>query len=167
MNIITFLQSKKFRTFLLAIAALIALLLIFQLGVYIGLRKADFSYRWGENYHRNFGGPKSGFLPEIEGRDFVAGHGTAGLVIKIDGNTLVVKGPAEAEKTVIVTPQTKIQRGHSSLTINNIVTDDLIVVIGSPQDNGTIEAKLIRIFDQTSPPPMPRPMRQPMMQPYF
>src|SRR3989344_8220363 len=30
---------------------------IFGLGIFVGEKRADFSYKWAENYHQNFGGP--------------------------------------------------------------------------------------------------------------
>ena len=60
MNITKFFQSKKFTVVLIAIVALIALLGAFKVGMVVGYKKAGYSYRWGENYHRNFAGPRNG-----------------------------------------------------------------------------------------------------------
>jgi hypothetical protein len=156
-------QSKSFRWVLIGIGCLIVLLFVFKLGEFVGARKADFSYRWGENYHRMFGGPRGGFLQDFGGRDLLPGHGTVGIVIKIDGNSLIVKSPDGVEKTVVITPDTTIRRGSAIIKVPEIVPDTQIVVIGTPKDNGTIEAKFIRIFDPTAgSPPNRGPFRFPL-----
>ena len=49
-------------------------ILIFGAGIFVGGTKARFSYRWAENYHKNFGGPRSGFLSDwqkFQVKDFI------------------------------------------------------------------------------------------------
>ncbi|MFA6215630.1 MAG: hypothetical protein WC768_03615 [Patescibacteria group bacterium] len=158
MDINSFFQSKQFRLITGIIGLLILILLIFQIGVFVGMRKADFSYRWGENYHRMFGGPPQGFFQEFSNQDFIAGHGTVGTVIKIDGNLLIIKSPEGLEKTISLSGQTTIRQGREIIKTADIKLDNPVVIIGSPKDDGTIEARLIRIFDPTQkrlPPPSP------------
>ena len=128
------------------IAGLIFLLLIFKAGELVGERKANFSYRWAENYHRNFGGPVGGFLRELSGRDYIGGHGTFGPILKIDGGLLVIKGRDNIEKTVVVLAATTIRRSGQIIAPADLKVDDRIVVIGSPNERGQIEAKFIRVF---------------------
>ncbi len=170
MNIKNFwqsLQAKHFKWPLLALGAVIVLLLVFQLGVFVGLRKAGFSYRWADNYHRNFGGPRGGFMGEFMGefmgRDFINGHGTVGTVVKIDGHSLVVKGRDNVEKIINLTDQTVINIGRAAGTLSDIKVDSNVVVIGSPQADGSIEARIIRVFGLNNLPPFPpaEPFNQP------
>ena len=139
-------QSKKFKIALLGIACLIVALLIFQAGIFVGYRKASFSYEWGQNYPRIFGGRPGGFLNEFGDRGYINGHGIVGQIIKIDGSIIVIKGNDNAEKTIIVSDSTAIQSGRQSVKINDLKTDDFIVAIGSPNNSGQIEAKLIRLM---------------------
>ncbi len=153
-----FFQSKKIKITLLALGALMILLFVFQAGMIVGFRKADFSFKWGENYHRNFGGPPGGFLggfikDDFLGRDFMAGHGVFGQIIKIDASTdseqiasLVIKGSDNVEKIVLVKKDTAINRFQEKIKVADLKIDDQIVVIGDPNDSGQIEAKLIRIM---------------------
>lgn len=142
-------QSKKFKIALLGIACLIVALLIFQAGIFVGYRKAAFSYNWGQNYPRIFGAPPNGFFNEFRDRGFISGHGTVGQIIKIEGNDIIIKGNDNAEKTIVVSDSTAIQSGRQSVKISDLKTDDFIVAIGSPNNSGQIEAKLIRLM----PPP--------------
>ena len=148
-----FFQSKRFKVTVWVLAGLAVLLLVFRLGVMVGYRRANFSYRWGENYHRNFGGPRGGFMGGFfaDQRDFIESEGTFGEVIKIDNgtSTVVVKGKDNVEKIVLVKPDTSITSFSGKVSLVDMKVGDYIVVIGEPNDAGQIEAKLIRIM----PPP--------------
>lgn len=139
-------QAKKFKKILLAIGALIVLLIVFGVGMAVGFRKANFSYRWAENYHRNFGGPREGLFKDFSGRDFINTHGISGSIIKIDGNTLIIKGQDNVEKTIVVSDQTVIRKQQETIKVSDLKVDDSVVIIGSPNNSGQIEAKLIRVW---------------------
>jgi len=145
-----YLQSKTFKRALVAIGALIVLLFVFKAGEFVGYRKANFSYLWGENYHRNFAGPKSGFLGNFGrgfgDKDFINAHGTFGSIIEIDGDTLVVKGKNDVEKTILISDKTIITSRRETIKSSDLKVDDQVVIIGSPNEQGQIEAKLIRVF---------------------
>ena len=147
-------KSKTFKGVLLGLAIAALVLAVFHIGRMVGFRKADFSFKWGENYHRNFGGPRSGFFGPAGGDsgDFLNPHGVFGEIIKIDGNEIVVRGNGEAEKIAVVGSDTVIQRGRDKIGIKDVKAGDNIVVVGAPDsgDTGKISAKLIRI--------MPAPM---------
>lgn len=144
-------QSKRFKIIVWIIAGLAVLLLVFRLGVTVGYRRASFSYRWGENYHRNFGGPRGGFFGGFfsDKKDFIESHGTFGQIIKIDSNTIVVKGKDNVEKVVRVKDDTSITRFRDKVALSDLKIDDYVVVVGEPNDSGQIEAKLVRVM----PPP--------------
>ncbi|MFA5029759.1 MAG: hypothetical protein WC518_03375 [Patescibacteria group bacterium] len=142
-------QSKTFRGFLYGIAAFIIILIVFRLGVVVGFREASFSYRWGDNYHRNFAGPQQGFLNDFSGQNFINAHGIIGQIIKIDDLSLVIKGQDNIEKIVSLKDNTPIQRFRETIKYGDLKTGDYIVVIGEPNKTGQIEANFIRIL----PPP--------------
>ena len=149
MEINKFWQSKIFLTATWIIGAIIILLCVFQVGVMVGARKAGFSYRWGENYHRNFAGPQGGFpLPGLGDRDFIESNGMIGQIIKLDTNSLVVKGRDNMERIILVNEQTTILRFKDTVKYTDLKIDDFIVVIGEPNVAGQIEAKFIRIMPQ-------------------
>jgi hypothetical protein len=130
---------------LVGLAVFIVLALVFKIGMFVGEKKAQFSFRWAENYHRMFAGPKAGFLmPPFS--EFIEGHGTVGEIIKIEGNNLVVKGRGDVEKLILVNEKTIIKSGFKNIKVSDLKIGDIIVIIGSPNDKGQIEAKLIRVF---------------------
>src|SRR3989338_10378206 len=101
MDIGNFLKQKNFKIAAIFVGAMILLLLVFKAGVFVGYKKASFSYKWGENYHRNFAGPRKGFFGELGrglgDKDFIDAHGTAGTILKINGNAIILKGQDNVE----------------------------------------------------------------------
>ena len=128
------------------------LALVFGAGLGIGYRKAGFSYQWGDNYHKMFGGPREGFMRQMPPApfriedDFINPHGTTGSVIKVDGNNLIIKGNDNVEKTILVSDKTIIRSGRQNIKVADLKVGDLTVTIGQPNDQGQIDASLIRIF---------------------
>jgi len=131
--------------------ALIAL--IFSAGMKVGASKAKYSYLWAESYHKNFAGPRDGFLgdwrsaPPLSSGDFIEGHGAFGEIIQIDDTGLVVRGRGNIEKLIIINQNTTIQKGRDMVKKDELKVNDQIVIVGSPNEDGQIEAKLIRIFN--------------------
>lgn len=133
------------------LAGLVIILVIFQLGACFGRWRAERNQAWGENYQRNFAGPRGGFMREMDkklrGRDMVAGHGIFGTVLKIDGNNLIIKDGRGTEQVVVTTEKTAIRRGVEDIKITDLKVDEQVTVIGSPNKDGQIDGKFIRVFD--------------------
>lgn len=144
-------DSKILKRILYGLGIAVIALLIFQAGAVIGYRKADFYSRWGENYHRNFGGPPGGFVRGmgISPAALPNSHGTFGQVIKIEPSGFAVESSEGVEKTVIAKDDFLIRRFRDNIGLNDLKAGDFVVVIGDPNNQGQIEAKLIRVL----PPP--------------
>ncbi|TAN33029.1 hypothetical protein EPN28_03440 [Patescibacteria group bacterium] len=145
----SFLASKSFIIAVLSVGCLLLLLFVFQAGVFVGARKAGFSYRWSDNYHRNFGGPRTGFMGMmnvIGSRDFMNANGVFGQIIKIEDKQLVIKSREGMEKIVLLKDNTAIRFFRDLVKPGDLKVDSYIVVIGSPNDVGQIEAKFIRVM---------------------
>jgi hypothetical protein len=136
--------------------------LVFQLGVFVGLRKGGFSNTWGKNYGQNFGLPPKGPLGAFEGKEFFGGHGVAGEVIKIEEKSLVIKGRDGLEKIVNILANTIIREGGKTLKLSEIKIYQEVVIIGAPNPDGTVSAKMIRVFAPGNEPMPynPNPMNQ-------
>jgi len=146
MDVKEFIKSRIFMIMALSLGVIAILFLTFNAGMYVGFRKARFSYQWGENYHKNFAGPRGGFFRDFGGKDLIDANGVAGQIIKIDSQTLVIKGRDNVEKIVLVKDNSVINRLREIIKLSDLTVDDNIVVIGEPNDQGQIEAKLIRIM---------------------
>lgn len=142
-------QSKTTKSVLLIIVGLVVLLLVFQAGVFVGYHKARFSARLGDNYRQNFGpgrgmgmmGP--GFFPDA---DLPGGHGATGRIVKINLPSVIVADRDGLEKVVTVATSTDIRSGRGAITPADLKVDDVIIAFGSPNEQGAIAAKLIRLL---------------------
>ncbi len=152
MDIDKIFQSKIFQGVIFGLAALVIILFVFKAGMTVGIKKADFSCRWSDNYHQNFGGPQGGFWGGFNDRDFLEANGVVGQIIKIDDPTLVVRGRGDVEKIIVTNNGTVIKRLMDTIKVSDLNLDENIVTIGEPNVAGQIEAKLIRVM-----PPLPMP----------
>lgn len=151
MNDKNFFQSDSFRKILYGIGIAIAILVIFQVGMFVGYRKASFSYGWGDNYYRAFGereehmmgGRMMGFF---RGGDFTNSGGAVGKIIKISLPSLVVESKDGIEKAVLLSDDSIIKRFRETVKPTDIKIGDFVVVIGFPDDSAQIEAKIVRIM---------------------
>ncbi len=143
-------QSKKFQGFIIGIGTLLVLIVIFQAGMFVGLKKAEFSGRLGENYGRIFGDSRgemmNGGFGGMPFDNLPGGHGAAGKVIKTSTSTLVVAEPNNVEKMVLMSDDTLIRKFRDEIKASDIKVGDFVSVIGESDNNSEIEAKLIRIL---------------------
>ena len=121
------------------------------------MEKARFSYNFGQSYVRNFGEPRLGSLPSD--RDFINAHGSTGQIIKINGNTITIKDSESVEKNIVVSAQTVIRNMRQDVQISSLQINDFVVVLGSPDSQGQVNASLIRVLP--SPAAMSAPAAQP------
>ena len=163
-KILEFLKSKKVAVLIAVLFGFALLVGTFSVGVAVGYRKAKFSYAWGENYHRNFGGPRGGFLrnfsQDFMGKDFIGAHGTFGQIIEVKDFELVVRGKDNVEKIIIINKDADIRHFQDTIQAENLKVNELIVAIGEPNDQGQIEAKFIRVMPSPSDSPVPFKLRR-------
>lgn len=155
------LKAQKFKSTGFIFGALFILLITFAAGVQVGLHKARFSHAFGENYERNFGGMKGGPGGEkimikrgmFEEGEFRNGHGVAGEILSLSGDSIIIKGRDNQESTVRITDTTIIKRGPDTIEQGDLKVTDKLVVIGKPGEDGVIGAHLVRVlpFDMPQP----------------
>ena len=120
-------ESKKdnrnlFKRIIFILAGLVIIALIFNAGMLVIGIKTHFLYRWTEGYY-------------------------FGEIIKIDDNGFVIKGRGDMEKIVLIRESTVIKKGKETIE-GALQIGNQVIVIGSLDEGGRIEAKIIRIFDQ-------------------
>lgn len=148
MDIKGYIRSQSFRGILIGVGIAIIALFIFQAGVFVGYRKASFAYKFGDNYYRAFDRkPPAPFGVPMYG-EFGTTHGAAGEVMSVSLPTFIVAGPDSVEKTVLVGTSTLIRKLDLELKPEDIQTGDFLVVIGEPNGDAQIQAKLIRILPE-------------------
>ncbi len=104
MNYNNFLQSKLFKRIVIGVGLLIIVLISFGAGILVGYNKARFSYAWGENYGRNFGGERHNILGIPAGPGFIGApgtppnpgpinaHGAFGTVLNTTSSSIAISG---------------------------------------------------------------------------
>ena len=143
-----FFESKLFGIIILATTGLVVLVFVFGLGVFVGTKKAEFSFQWADEYHKNFGGPQGGFFGDMMGQNFTEANGVFGQIIKIADQTLTIQGNDNVEKNILITDKTTIVYQRKKIQLSELKLNDKVVVIGDPDSQGQIQAELIRVMNQ-------------------
>ena len=144
-----FFESTVFLKILCGIGIVVIAFIIFYAGVTVGFHKATFGRAWAENYERNFGFGPDHSLSAIN--NFPNADGAIGKIIKIELPTIIVQDKDNTEKVISTTTTTQIQEMKSNITTNDLKLGDFVVVIGTPNAQGQIEAKFIRVMPAGMP----------------
>lgn len=152
-NIKQILDSKIPVRVLYGIGIVIATMLIFSAGITVGFYKASYGRAWGEHYNENFGigdgdnGPVNGIINKMGVTGyFPNSHGATGKIIKLEIPNLIVQDKDKIEKVIVTDEDTKIQEGREDVKTADLKVNDSVTVIGAPNGQGQIEAKLIRVI---------------------
>jgi len=143
-----FLQSSKAKHMVSGIGIAVIALFIFQAGIFVGLQKAEFSGRMGDNYYKTFGeqrGPRE-MIPNFGMMDPSNSHGTIGKIISIALPQIIIADIDGTEKTILTDAKTDIRSFRDSIKAENLKVGDFVTIIGEPNNQGQIEARLIRIM---------------------
>lgn len=144
-------QSKTLALF----GALALVLVVFQMGVLVGTRKAMFHRAWGEHYMDNFG-PKNREFKTPFGRgeysedSFTSGHGAMGKILRLEIPNIILEDRDNTEKIIVIKDDTKILKQKEEIKKEDLKIDDFLMIIGTPNDSGQIEAKFIRLMPYPS-----------------
>jgi hypothetical protein len=118
----------------------------------VGNHQAQFEGNFGDKFDRNFRGPgmmgNEGGLFGFDG-DVDMGpnsHGAIGKILTIDSSKMVISGPDNLEKIVLIKSDTLVREFMEEKKLQDLKVGDFVVVIGSPNSQGEIEAKLIRLM---------------------
>jgi hypothetical protein len=149
MNLNNISNSKIVKTTAVVIGVVIFGLAIFKLGMIAGFKKADFSHNLGENYRNIFTNQPPSLGENFNDRSFMNANGASGKIIKINDPLLLVEDLNDGEKIISTDDSTVIRMFRDQIPFSQLKTDEYVVVVGDPEGNGAIGAKLIRVV----PPP--------------
>ena len=148
-------QYFKSKTVVIIAAVLIEMILLigaFNLGMKVAFHKARFTYTWMSNYQKNFippTGPEFMMNHRPGDPEFMNANGAIGQIIGIKDTGLTIKGYDNNEKKVLINQGTTIRKDFADLKISDLKINDTVIVMGAPNEQGQIEAKLVRVLDQT------------------
>lgn len=139
-------SSKKVRLIASIIGVLILALLIFHAGVVFGSHRNSFGGPSGRpSMDRGFRPP---FLPggfKLPHGFIQNAHGAVGAITAITLPTLTMETREGASKTIFVSTSTMI-RGVRGADTTVFAIGNEIIVLGEPDSQGRIDAKLIRVL---------------------
>ncbi len=140
-------SNNKFTKIIGALGIAVVVLIIFQAGFYVGYHNNSFRDRWDNRYSRELKDPRSPFAPfMMRGAEVINPHGAFGQIISKNLPRLMVQGPNRAEEVVLIHDKTIIRKFKNLGSTSDLVIGEEIIAIGEPNDNGEIEANLIRIM---------------------
>ncbi len=161
-TVVAFFRSKLFAGIIAGVCGMLLVMCIFEVGVMVGYHEASFSSRWGQNYERNFGG--MGVAQGLPGGHLPTPDGTFGKIISISNEasttTLVVNSAQNPEEKIIINSDTLVRDRVNTVSASALGIGSYVVVLGAPNDQGEIEAKLVRVV------PSPSTTTPVMMAPY-
>ncbi len=142
-----FVHSRLFAGIVTGIGIMLAVVFIFEAGVFVGFHEAQFSSHWGANYGRNFGGPE-GMPGMMAGFDhgLPDPHGAFGEVVSVSSSTLTIINIQKQEQKVILDDDTIIRNRETTLSPTQLTAGMHVVVLGEPSETGEVTAKLIRVM---------------------
>ena len=142
--------SKKTKIVISAAVAVVIVLSAFQAGMFVGYKKAAFSYKMSDRYYRQtFGGNRQNGPDNFFGNDLPGGNGAVGKIVNINIPHIVVDTPDNIEKIIKIDDDTLIRQSRDTISVKDLKIGDYVIVLGSPDDKAEIEARLIRLL----PPP--------------
>jgi hypothetical protein len=144
-------ESKTVRTVVITISIVIIMLILLFVGMNIGTHRARFAGQFGQNYERNFMGPRGGMMGGFfDNERLPGGHGVIGEILSINLPQIIITGPDNLEKTVLVSTSTVIRQFQTNITSSELKIGDFVVIIGNPNNNGQVEARLVRVMPSPS-----------------
>lgn len=145
-NIKSLYAQKPIRLGLYILGTLFVLSATFQLGLFVGYHKASFARDWGDHYERNFGMRRPESIRGMMGNTLPGAYGASGKVLSVTLPTFVVEDINGTEKTIHISDTTLIRLAMQNASSSAITVDNIVIVLGEPNDAGQIEAKLIRVM---------------------
>jgi hypothetical protein len=149
-----FFRSRLFLGIVLGIILMLVVTCIFEAGVAVGFHEATFSSHWGANYGKNFGDENSPSNTLFPGSNGPTPDGLMGKVISITSatgsstdstTTLIISSPNKPEEKVLDDTDTTIRDHENTVTLSDIKVGSYVVVLGTPDAQGEIDANLIRL----------------------
>jgi|SRR3989344_7553929 len=131
--------SEKVRQVLYGLGILFVAMLIFHAGVVTGSHR-HFPGKAGPGF--GLRGP--GFNVQLP-RGFIPnGHGSVGTIQNVSTSSITLQTRDGATQTVLLTDKTSIRTQSGAASSTALSVGQQVIILGTPNDDGTISADLIR-----------------------
>jgi len=125
--------STKATMLMYGIGIFLVAVIIFQTGMIVGAGKDSLINEQHERY------------PNIT-TPLPTAHGTSGHIVAVSFPTFLVADEDNTEKVVLIKEETLIRSLRDELIPSDLKAGDYVVVIGTPNSRGYIQANLIRVL---------------------
>ncbi len=146
-----FIRSGTIPKIVFTLVGVLILLLTLQVGYFLGYRKATFSNNWNKNYISKINGGRSMMAPFMYDNDEINPHGAVGEIISVNLPAILIKRSKGAEEIINIGPKTTIRYYNQIASTSDLVLHKQIIAIGEANEDGQIDATLIRILSNESP----------------
>ncbi len=136
-------RSPRVRRAAYAIGAVGGAVLMFWAGTEVGTIRAGFNYHRGDNFYRAFGPDAHMGMMAAP-----AAHGAVGKIVSLTLPTFLVADRDNTEKTVRIENETVIREQRGDIQAADLKAGDFVVVIGEPDTDAEVEARLIRVLPE-------------------
>ena len=145
-----FFQSKLFAGIIVGVCIMLVVICVFEAGVVVGYHEASFSSNWGQNYGANFGDSNTSNQMGLPDAHAPSPDGILGKIVSISDpssspTTIVISNTQKPEEKVLLDDDTVIRTHEDTVDATSLSVGMYVVVLGIPNDQGEIDAKLIRI----------------------
>ncbi|MDO8583987.1 MAG: hypothetical protein Q7R83_02290 [bacterium] len=141
-------QSTWVKATLFAVLGLVLIVGGLFVGLSMGERRGSHFFRFSERYDRLLGPEEN--MPF--GRPPLPGiHGVSGKVLSVSTSTLILENPDNIEQDIAVSSSTDVRSGMRPISLDQITPGQIVVVFGAPNNQGQIEARLIRLMGGRRP----------------
>ena len=120
------------------IGPLLAVLVVFRAGVYVGFRQGAYLHRDFAERGRMMPFGFAGELPQT--------HGGVGMITSVKLPSITIQTSDGSEKIVLVTASTTIRGFNGNIKPQDLKQGDALIVLGTPDEQGVIDARFIRLL---------------------
>ncbi len=138
--------SKRIQVLLGVLILLILICFAFMIGAKAGERRSRHFCNWSENYPEMMR-PHGDARPMITPfRPMPLPNGTFGRVLSTTGTSILIEGQDRFQQSVLINSSTTIRTDQGETSSTAIQPTMEVGVFGKPNQQGQIEAYLIRLF---------------------
>lgn len=136
--------KSGFSKIILIIGGVVVVIIIFLIGENVGYHKAEFSYRFGNNYSRIFGRRTPGMI--FDDNTLLEDNGASGMIVKISLPEIFLEGDNGVEQIITLANNSLVKEFRATIASSSLKVGDEIIVLGEPGMNGAIKAGLVRVI---------------------
>ncbi len=139
-------QSKQYKKIVTIVCVIVLILIVFNLGMRVGYMKASFTNFANENLYRPIAPEMKRHAPGFTKDTATGAHGATGIIFAINLPTITIADQDGSEKIIRIGDETILRSDRKTITANDLRVGNAIIVIGEPNGDAEVEARLLRVI---------------------